>query len=167
MKCFKCGNQLHVGDWPYCPHGSTMSTRAQAFSPVVVFKDRKTGEYVFPGSATEKPPKNCEKIELTNSYQVRKFESEVNSRESGKRYEQLSRHRDRQHHLDQVRQGAREVLLHKMQSMSPRGREFARLAMKINDERRLSKPSFSTDPKFRVSAFHDNVSSGWKGKRVL
>jgi len=22
-KCDSCGNELHIGDWPYCPHGSS------------------------------------------------------------------------------------------------------------------------------------------------
>lgn len=167
MRCSACGATMRVGDWPYCPHGSTMSTRAQGFSPVVVFKDRKTGEYVFPGSTTERAPKGCERVELRTVHEVRKFEREVNHIESAKRYDQRARHQDHQDHLNRVRTGARDVLLSRLPTMSPAGRAFAMEAIRRNDERRAARPSFSSDPKFRISAFSDSASSGWKGKRVL
>ena len=31
-KCDSCGNELKVGDWPYCPHG-TSRYRVDAFDP--------------------------------------------------------------------------------------------------------------------------------------
>lgn len=49
--CPDCGLYLEIGDWPWCPHGSTIKTQhtAHANERVVVFENPQTGEIRYPG----------------------------------------------------------------------------------------------------------------------
>ena len=49
--CRKCGEEVVIGDWPFCPHGSTLSRNAlvHARERAVVFHNPATGEYRYPG----------------------------------------------------------------------------------------------------------------------
>lgn len=120
------------------------SRDASAFrNPVVVFKDKNTGKFIFPGRSDKPTPEGCERIELRNAPEVRNFERKFN--------EESLRKREIRDIRDELtwgppRQIMRQELFTKMQSFSNYGRDFARFA--IEQSNRQKKPKY--DPQFRV-----------------
>jgi hypothetical protein len=147
--CPKCSSPILIGDWPICEpgggHKPASSGRAQKFDPVVVHVD-KQGNVRFPGRADARVPKGYQRRELTTIGEIRRFESQVNSRERS-RFSQLKEAEER--FYSDVDSQNRSDLLHAMRSMSPLGRAIAQAA--INKSNRRSQPSF--EPGFCVEVF--------------
>jgi hypothetical protein len=120
------------------------SKDASAFrNPVVIFKDKKTGKFIFPGRTDKPTPEGCERIELRNAPEVRKFEREFN--------ENSLREREIRDIRDELTWGSpraimRQELVTKMQSFSNFGRDFARFAIEQNNRQKKAK----YDPGFQV-----------------
>lgn len=145
-KCGTCGAELTFGDWPFCggknSHSSILKTHAQRFAPIVYFQD-KAGNKRFPGRSDAPPPKGFERVELRTVPEVRKFEREMNRAER----ERWDRHKVREElTFGPMRKQSRSELIAMMQSFSNLGKDFARLAMKKNDEKRRG----DYDAQFRV-----------------
>ena len=47
-KCSKCGHEIEIGQYPFCPHGETNTRYAQSFDPIVLHQDPTTGKYSVP-----------------------------------------------------------------------------------------------------------------------
>lgn len=142
--CKDCGQEIHHGDYPFCPHESTLSLNAQRFSPVVIFRNAD-GHVRLPGSTDIAPPAGFERVELKTVHEVRKFEREMNQREHAKHED--SRYRDSQA-CEAARTKLRGELRMAMQQMSPLGRDFARYAIEQTNNRRKGR----YDAGFRVEA---------------
>jgi len=145
--CKICGKELHIGDWPTCPHGSTLPQWAQRFKPVVIFKDLQ-GHVKFPGRDTDPTPADYERVEITDSRAVARFEREMNGNEK-REYE---RNREAESAVyAEVESRNRSELRSQMQRMSPQGRDFAQAAIDANNARREGR----FDPGFHIDAFHN------------
>ena len=67
--CSKCGAEVMIGDWPFCPHGATFHGNAQRFDPIVVWQSNSDSEkYSFPGPAQLDAYLN-QTVKLTGSMQ--------------------------------------------------------------------------------------------------
>ena len=113
------------------------------FDHIVVFRDPETGKYSYPGRSDEPTPSGYERVELHNIPEVRRFEAEVNRNEQRK--QEIHRIRE-ELTFEPGRRERRAQLSHEMASMSNRGRDFARIAIKHSDQKR--KPKY--EPGFRV-----------------
>lgn len=172
VPCPSCGRFVQMGMWPTCrnnpdDHGWAIASNAQRFDPVVIHFNPKTNDYRFPGSTDAKVPAGFMKQELRTSHEVRKFESRFNAQESAKIGQSVAM----RHYQTQMRQRDRRAALRQqMQHMSPFGRDFARVAMEQNDNKRPR----SFDPNFHIEAFsfdrsnrdaQVDRSTGWKARR--
>lgn len=161
--CTKCGRFCFVGMWPseMCGrqgasgHGPVFRGFAQGFDPVVVHYNPKTDEYRFPASSESgaRVPKGFQKQELTNVHQVRRFQRDWNRVERRKVDQSVVRAQQR---MDQIHALHRPELRMAMQGMSEFGRDLARTAMKVNDERGAKK---AYDPGCHLEAFEYDRSN--------
>jgi hypothetical protein len=144
------------------------SDASRYFSEPVVVHVAADGAYRFPGSATARVPKGFEKRELRTIREIEKFERDVNCRLSGEAHQHQE---NEERFFSSVRSELRSELRQRMQSMSERGRDFARLAMALNDQRRGK----AIDPGFHTQILHFNQSNrdshrdketGWKSRQV-
>ena len=165
--CESCGNEVFVGDWPWCPHGSVHGRFAQGFDPVVIHRDAE-GNVRLPGNKSDVPPEGFERVELTTINQVRQLEAAMNGK--ARREWEDWKQRESEHFSGLQREG-RRALRERMREMSPLGRMFAEYAMAQNDSRR--RPDF--DPNFFVEVFSMDASNreayrdaetGWKPRRA-
>ena len=92
MKCEKCQQELKIGDWPFCPHGSLRSRAAEYGQPTIVYKNQK-GDCYFPTGSNSKPPAGYEKHELRTQHERDKFERTINEKETVKLRERIYRDR--------------------------------------------------------------------------
>lgn len=160
MTCSHCNTELQPGQWPWCPHDWLDPRMAQRFDPVVVFRDRATGEYVFPGSASDPTPSGCDRVEMRDIVSVRRFESEMNERYHEKMNELRAVRSERFAATEREHMARRERLRAEMSRMSAAGRAFAEAAMRINDERRSARSSsVPRDCGFYVDAFSNDASN--------
>jgi hypothetical protein len=152
-----------MGDQILLPNDSS-----RHFSDPVVVHVSADGAYRFPGSSNARVPKGFEKRELRTIREIEKFERDVNC----KVHAEARQHQEKeQQQVAEIRAHLRGELRQRMQSMSQLGRDFANLAMMLNDQRR-SKP---TDPGFHVQVLHYDQSNreahrdketGWKPRHV-
>lgn len=136
------------------------------FKVVVHITD--TGEYRLPGSADAKVPKHCRKIEFTSIREVEAFERKMNTK---MRSEAQIHNANERAHFDPIYAKNRSELRQAMQKMSPYGRDFAELAMKMNDE----KPQKKSDVGFHCEVLHFDQSNrephrdertGWQPRKA-
>lgn len=166
MICKDCGQELEIGSWPYCPHGSTRGTFAAGFDPVVIHRDAQ-GNFRYPAHVNAPIPEGFQKVELRTTHEVRAFEAEVNQRERAKADMNLSQ-RESAFSLQQA--ARRRDLRSDMNHMSEQGRDFARLAMDRTNNRR----AVPRDVGFHLDVFSNNSSNrevhrdaktDWKGRK--
>lgn len=85
--CSECGQELQIGDYPFCKNGSghesIYESNAQRFDPIILHKSA-TGEYSFPGHSSDPTPAGFERIEIKNMRQAEHYTREINSIERGK-----------------------------------------------------------------------------------
>jgi len=141
-------------------------SRAQPFDPVVVHRDAD-GNYRFPGSPDAAVPAGFERVELRTTAEVRRFEGDVNRRESERHDEAAARD---QGFYGRLQTQNRSDLRAAMRHMTPLGRAVAEEAMRANDEKLRGR----FDPGFHVEAFSQDSSNrepqrdettGWRPKR--
>lgn len=133
--------------------------------PIVVHRDEK-GNFRFPGAPDAKVPKHFEKVELKTIKEVEKFEREVNQRLRG----EAQRHQENEEqYYAGVKKHLRGELQNAMRSFTPRGRDFARFVMALND----AKKKKSTEVGFHTEILHNDQGNreayrdertGWKRK---
>jgi hypothetical protein len=120
-------------------------------NPVVVHVS-SDGSYRFPMSANAPVPKGFEKKELRTIREIESLERSVNK----KLHSESRQHQENEERrFSQLRSDLRGDLRQRMQSMSERGRDFARLAMQLNDQRR----SKSTEVDFHTEILHMDQSN--------
>jgi len=83
MICQTCRLPLAVGDWPFCPHGSTHGRAAavDAAERCVVWENPHTGEVRYPGRNDVPIPERYarqgfERREMPTLSSLRRFENE-------------------------------------------------------------------------------------------
>lgn len=165
--CADCGKERGVGDWPFCPHGSVLPSRAQAITPVVVHQ-AADGTYRLPGAADSAVPEGFKKVELRTIPEIQRFEREMNlqlrveaEQVQGRRYGIT----------EEIRRARHAALRAHMQGMSTLGREFARCAIEAANRGRRR----NADPGFYVEVLHQDQSNreahrdertNWRPRRV-
>jgi hypothetical protein len=117
---------------------------AQFAQPIVVFKNRQTGKFRFPGRTDKATPEGFERLEIRSVPEARKFEKEMNLKET-ERYEQRKIMDEIE--MAPVRDYMRGELRKKMEHFSPFGREFAEAAIKETNER---PREYRFDPGFHI-----------------
>ncbi len=164
--CEKCGHELQIGEWPYCPHFSVNGSFAAGFEPVVVHRDA-TGNIRFPGNTNAPIPEGYQKVELRTVNEVRRFEAEVNQREHAKADEHHSR---REAAFSEKQAFLRRDLRTAMERMSNYGRDFAQHAIDRGNNRRQTPREvgfhldvFSNDSSNRE--VHRDARTDWKGRK--
>lgn len=126
--CEKCGG-------PTCQWHPPPSSRHSP-DPVIVFR-APDGSFRFPGDANGRlafqyARDGFERIVLRGAADVRRFEKAMNRHE----YSRAMRRAERQQQAREAREkDMRSELRHRMQTMSERGRAFARAVMRRNDEK--------------------------------
>lgn len=95
--CKECGQEVVIGDWPFCPHGLVHGASARRFDDIVVWQSvSDPDKYSFPGQPNEPVPAGYNKIVISNIRQSDQFTSRFNDLERQK----LERERDIRHALD-------------------------------------------------------------------
>ena len=80
--CKECGQEVFIGDWPWCPHGSVRGGNAARFDPIVVWQSNADPDkYSFPGQPNEPVPDGYHKVEITNLREGDHFVSRFNELE--------------------------------------------------------------------------------------
>ena len=125
--------------------------RGEFTVPVVIHVDAK-GNYRFPGSPDAKLPPGFEKRELKTIRDIEHFEHQMNAK---LRSDSDRHHENETQAFAQIQSRLRSELRTAMQRMSPLGRDFAEMAMKMNDERKRK----SNDCGFHVEILHFNQSN--------
>lgn len=130
------------------------SCHAQRFDPVVIHKDAQ-GNIRFPAHKDAPLPPGFQRVELTDVYQVRNLEKEVNrgDREKAERF-RISR----QTLTDGQLKENRRVMDNIVKGFSPRGRKFYD-AMRRMSERKQQLGPKQTNPEFVVDAFSRDASN--------
>lgn len=83
--CKECGQEVVIGDWPYCPHGSVFPETARRFDPIIVWQSNADGnKFSFPGQPNERVPDGFHKVEITNIREADKFCARMNGIERQK-----------------------------------------------------------------------------------
>jgi hypothetical protein len=136
---------------------------------VVVFRDAK-GQYKFPGRDTDPAPKGFEKVTLSTSAQVQKFEREMGARLKRERQQQSDVEgpaqeaslREMRSELIQMMRGEKLVPIRDdkgrvvgHERLSVQGRDLAQLAMDRNNQ----ETSRQAEPVFFVEPFHVDSSN--------
>lgn len=160
--CSDCGQELQIGSWAWCPHGSVFPETAQRFDPIIVWQSNiDSAKYSFPGQANEPVPKGFHTLEITNMRQADQFVSRFNHIERQK----LEAERRERYALDDAGVKQRryeEDALGKLrgnsraEALQRRVREWAD---KQRDRRREMHPRI--DPHF-----HNNALSFFSGNRA-
>jgi putative FmdB family regulatory protein len=165
-----------LADWndfkpcPTCGKSSEQmllpSRVAGHFSQPIIVHVAADGAVRFPGASDAKVPRGFEKRELRTIREAEQFERTFNQQ---LRVEADRHHMNEDRHFGEVRAQQRSELRMKMQQMSQQGQDFARAAMKANDQRR----SKSNDCGFHIHIIHfdasnrekqRDASTGWKPK---
>lgn len=160
MPCPKpeCGK---ISEQVVLPAGS-----AGEFSEPIVIHVAADGAIRFPGRGDATVPAGFERRELRTIRQIESFERQMNTRLRS----ESDRHNSREErYFGEIRAHLRGELRQRMQGMSEQGREFARLAMKLNDAR-CRKPTecgfhleiLNFDQSNREA--HSDDRTGWKRK---
>jgi hypothetical protein len=166
--CPECGEEIEIGDWVFCPHGSTRPEYAQRFEPVVIHRDAQ-GNIRTPGSIHAPVPAGFERVELRTAAEIRHFEREMNRRERSRGEDVRSRE---EQHWGAQKAASRSELFQAMRGMSNEGRDYARYAIEQGNQRRHRLASY--DPGFHIEAFsqdasnreaHSDSRTGWKGRK--
>lgn len=149
------------------------SRAAQAFTPVVIHRDAQ-GNLRFPASSSAPVPPGFQKVELTTTQEIRRFEAEVNRGET-----------EKLHHVDRARREymdgqiacnrealERGVMVHpggdpskpmvqmRLSEFSGKGREFNENMRRQADLRRARTHSRAPGGSgFHVEAFSQNSSN--------
>lgn len=74
--CNHCGNEIHHGEHPFCPHGYSAGREPRQFTAIVIHRCRLAdGSYKFsyPGQSTDPVPHGYEKLELSTLAQADRF----------------------------------------------------------------------------------------------
>lgn len=165
MICPDCNQPLQIGDWPYCPHGSTRPEWAQRFDPIVIHRSAD-GKYRFPMAADAPVPEGYQKVELTTRRQVEAIEREVNQRERIQFQEHAHRQREASNEFWR-RQNAE--LRERAKSFSPEGQAAVEYLLEKQAREDRGLPNY--DPGFHVEIMHnyssnreghDDARTGWK-----
>jgi hypothetical protein len=83
--CSVCGQELNIGDYPFCPHAPLRESNAQRFLPIVVWQSNSDADkYSFPGQANEHCPEGYHRVEITNLSQADRFVTRMNELEREK-----------------------------------------------------------------------------------
>lgn len=144
--CDRCGAAIEIGDYPVCRgnpedhrggHGSMLVGNAARIDTVAYFKNAR-GEIYLPGRADERTPPGYERYETNQPADVRKLMKQMDT-ESRMQHE--LRQAQEEATTGEWRRQLRSDLRQKMQSMSPRGRDFAKLAIERSNNR--AKPRYS------------------------
>lgn len=105
--CSDCGDELEIGDYPFCPHGSIYGNNAARFDPILVY-EMPDGQHFFPGSNKDKPPvEGAKPIVLDTLRKADRFVRETNQRLQMEMDVQSAVYRD---HSDRRRKENREQL---------------------------------------------------------
>jgi hypothetical protein len=161
-------------EWKPCPQCKKSSqqvflpsnTRDCAFPEPIVIHVSADGSVRFPGDASAKVPKGFEKKELRTIREIESFEKSYNHT---LKVEASQHQENEERYFTALHAQNRSDLRNRIASMSPLGRDFAMLAMQIND-RRKKKP---TDCGFFSEILHFDRSNrepmhdertGWKRK---
>jgi len=180
----ECGLPAEV-IWIRFP-GTTSAMQAKRFDPVTVFR-KPDGTYCFPGRSNDPTPEGMQRVELTSSTAIRKFEREENLRVKQKHEQRLERE---DKGFTPIKRAKRDMLWDQMAGRAPivtkdgqkenrpfsaPGRKFAEVAMAKSDERQsLSRQAQRFEPNFHIEAFsldssnrlpHNDVDTGLKDRK--
>jgi hypothetical protein len=122
------------------------------FSDPVVIHVAADGSVRFPGRSDARVPKGFERRELRTIRDIERFEHDTNVRLSAEADQHNS---NEQRFFGELRAQQRSDLRQRMQNMSSQGRDFARFAMKKNDERRGKR----TECGFHLEILHFDQSN--------
>lgn len=74
--CSSCNNEIHFGQFPFCPHEYMPGREPQQFTPIIVHRrllDNGDYQYSYPGQASDPVSPGYEKMELSTLAQADRF----------------------------------------------------------------------------------------------
>ena len=162
--CPQCGQELHIGDWAWCPHESVYPANAQRWDPIVIWASNADSEkYSFPGRANEPVPEGYHRVEITDLRQADRFVSKMNAIERRR----LEEERDMRYALDDAGIRERRRAEDARGPANPRAAALRRRVRewtdRIRERRREAHPRI--DPQFHIDVLsfdsgHRNSYSG-------
>lgn len=162
LPCPDCGTSA-----VWSPSFNHTSRAAQPFSPVVIHRD-EAGNVRYPGSANSPVPAGFQRVELTSLHEIRRFEAEVNKRETA---EIQKFDYNRRRNIDEQIKANREALADRLREFTPRGRNFYdRARAQAEEKRAKTHAKAPSGSNFHVEAFsfdssnreqHRDASNEW------
>lgn len=173
-RCESCGVVLHIGDWPYCPHGPVRELNARAFEGIVVWEsDSDPDKLSFPGQAGERVPEGYHAIEITNLHEADALVRRVNRIERVK--SELDRSLNYQALDERIKLRRAEFDAKTRGNLSPQAEALLRASREWADKRREQKRSrHSTEPNFHIQVLsfdsgnrnsYSGPETGWREKK--
>ena len=170
--CEECGQELAVGDWPYCPHGSVREANARRWDPIVVWEsDAEPDKLSYPGQADEPCPEGYHRIEITNLREADRFVKRANLIERSK----AQAARDLNYQAIDERVQRRRADTEARIRGNPRAEALFRSVREWADKRREEKRAkHSMEPNFHIQVLsfdsgHRNAYSGpetgWRDRK--
>jgi hypothetical protein len=179
--CAQCGKELAIGDYPFCPHETIFSQRAQRFDPIIVHR-APDGSYSFPGTSDATVPAGYERVEIRDMRAADRVVGEINRLEDARIREE---HYRSTHQREAALARSREVMDRikaggawrtrdgrVMHGLSSEGREFAERAREYVASKQRSGPSsanFHIDVLSHDSSNrepHRDARTEWRARRA-
>jgi hypothetical protein len=171
--CPQCGQEIPIGSWPYCPHGSVYPEYAQSFEAIVYDRDPLTGNISYPMSAKDEIPAGYVRETLSTLDQVDRFCRVRSDEASAERRENI---RAEKEWWDQRIQTRRQFVDEEMKRRGFRGQGLERIR-RFLDARREAKYDrllsqevhvfsdvFSYDSSNREP--HSSPETGWRNRKA-
>lgn len=171
--CSECGQEIPIGGWPFCPHGSIYPEYAQAFEPLVVHVNPTTGHFSYPGSKYDPVPPGYVEQTLSTIDQVERFCRARSDEETGKRRDQIRAERE---YWDRRVHERREFVREEMKKRGFKGKAFDaitrfvdarredRYRRLLNQEVHVFSDVISYDSSNREP--HSSQATGWKNRKA-
>lgn len=171
--CSDCGQEIPIGGWPFCPHGSIYPEYAQSFTPLVVDRDPLTGAICYPGASTDPTPEGYVRDVFTTIEQVDRFCRTQSDEETARRRENIQAEKD---YWDNRIRERREYVREEMKRRGFKGKGFeavtrlldarreAKYAQLLKREVNIFSDVFSYDSSNREP--HSDQSTGWRNRKA-
>lgn len=171
--CSACGEELHIGDYPFCPHGSIYPQNSQHFDPIVVWQSASDPDkYSFPGQSNEVVPAGYNKFVISNLREADRFVKRMNDLER----QRLEGERSMRYAIDDA--GVRERRRNEdaRGAVNPRAEALRRRVREWADRKREAVRSRSSriDPQFHINVLSFNSGNrnsysgpenGWRERK--
>lgn len=166
--CPSCGDTLYIGSWPMCrgkgSHDTVRSRNASACEPMVYYLDRSGNMEVPPASNDPAAhaaltARGFTRHEMRPGREYSNWQRRETARITAERDRLIEQH---ERTVGVESREKRQQLYHDMQSMSDKGKDFARYAMERSEQKARARRPGAPEPMVHAMEYdHSNLDS-WR-----